>query len=241
MPKRILLVLGAVLVVAGGVAALSAWEAHVINVTAKIENALYVHPDKIEFGTVFPQEYVERDFTVELSGSFLAQTRDRYDNPRVADVDYIIVQKPKPIWLEPETCGQEFEDIEEAREYCLYNSTDYDCCYLSLCPFLSKLDGDPLDYNDTGVPSYYIPGHWTEDTVPVWVPPTCQEPSPGYATGYLHIDDDPLDIWKVDLKVPPVEGYVGQDWPTNCPVVEEDGATYGCDLWVEVKSIPAVD
>ena len=55
MKKKILLGLVAVVAVAGGVAALSAYEAHVINVTAHIENALYVHPESRDFGTVFPQ------------------------------------------------------------------------------------------------------------------------------------------------------------------------------------------
>src|SRR3990167_2350440 len=74
--------------VAGGVAGMSAFEAHVINVTAKIENALAVNTDPINFGTVFPQEQLDRQFTVDLSRSFL-------EEDRVDDVEYIIRQKPK--------------------------------------------------------------------------------------------------------------------------------------------------
>ena len=55
MKKKILLSIIAVATVIGGVAAMSAYEAHVVNVTAHIENALKViPPEKLVFGTVFP-------------------------------------------------------------------------------------------------------------------------------------------------------------------------------------------
>ncbi|KPJ57425.1 hypothetical protein AMJ49_00605 [Parcubacteria bacterium DG_74_2] len=223
MSKK-LLALGAVLAVVAGVAALSAYEAHVINVTAHIENALDVHPESIAFGTVFPQEYVESDFTVSLSTSFLGAGR-------VDDVEYVIKQKPKPMWDDqtgvPVGCYSGARTIDEARAYCHDYPEDLDCCYLSLCPFLSKLDGDPADMNDYGVPSYYQGTY-------------CEPPYPEYASGYLSkIIDDISDSWLVDLKVPPVAGYVGQDWPESCMewVVAENDVDYGCDLWVEVTYI----
>jgi hypothetical protein len=66
----------------------AAFEAHVINVTARIENALTVPVKFLEYGTVFPQEYLLKDLDISLSGSFL--TEDRVD-----DVEYFIRQKPK--------------------------------------------------------------------------------------------------------------------------------------------------
>ena len=77
MRKKILLGLLAAVVVVGGVAGMSAYEAHVINVTAHIENALRIPTEAIEFGTVFPQEYVEKDFTIFLSDSFLDENQLR--------------------------------------------------------------------------------------------------------------------------------------------------------------------
>ena len=59
MKKKILLGLVAVLIVISGVAGMSAFEAHVINVTAKIENALKVDTTPIDYGTVFPQEALD--------------------------------------------------------------------------------------------------------------------------------------------------------------------------------------
>jgi len=238
--KKILISLVAVLAVVAGVATMSAFEAHVINVTAKIENALSVDPMEIDFGTVFPQEYLERIFTVRLSDSF-------QEEGRVDDVHYVIRQKPKPIWEEPAECGQDFADIDEARAYCHdnYPQVPYDpqnpdwqnyldCCYLSLCPYLSKLDGDPEDNNDTGVPSYYVPATST--------PAHCQTPVPEYATGFLSkLAADISDLWTVDLKVPPVAGFVGQDWPVDCPTVAENEQEYGCDLWIEVTDVSLPD
>jgi hypothetical protein len=196
----------------------AAFEAHVINVTAKIENALTVNPDHIDFGTVFPQEYLEKSFTVELSNSFLEQDR-------INDVEYKIVQKPKPCPLgdnnEPidDTCVK--DDLDGITPH---NPTGWH--YKDLCRFLSKMPGTNNGNNDTGVPSYFSDSG-------------CQEPSDHVAKGVLANYGNPtntMDTWTVDLKVPPVDGYVGQDWPETCMsyVVPEDSTTYGCDLWIEV-------
>ena len=222
--KKVILAVIAVVAIVGGIAAFSAFEAHVINVTAHIENALSVDTTPIEFGTVFPQEYLEEEFTINLSSSFLAEDR-------VDDVEYVINQKPKPIWPQTIDCAESikhiFQDIYEARDYCHDNSQNLNCCYLTLCPFLSKTDGDPEDNNDFEEPSYYDP---KTDTCPI------RQLMPAFGR-LAKSEGDTSDIWIVDLKVPPVRGYVGQDWPAGCPVVDEDSKDYGCDLWIEVTGI----
>jgi hypothetical protein len=87
LKKGGLLVATAAVVIAGA-AAFSAFESHIINVTARIENALSVTEGPLEFGTVFPQEYLTDDIQISLSQSFL-------DEDRVDDVTYVIKQKPK--------------------------------------------------------------------------------------------------------------------------------------------------
>lgn len=89
MKKKILLGLAAAAALTIGVVGMSAFEAHIINVTAHIENALAVNTKGIAFGTVFPQEYIERSFDIALSSSFL-------DEGRVDDVHYMLMQKTKP-------------------------------------------------------------------------------------------------------------------------------------------------
>ncbi len=222
MNKKILLTAGAALAVVAGVVGMAAYEAHVINVTAHIENALYVDTTPIHFGTVFPQEYVERQFTIELSTSFLAENQTR-----LADVNYKIEQKPKCI---DDSSGQHVlcevgADPNNPTACACPNGTTP---MLDLCKFLSKLPQE--DDNDIGEPSYYV------DVEPLG-------PSAGdycqtdrvMAQGHLDKQTgDISDTWTVDLKVPPVAGFVGQDWPINCPTVPENEKDYGCDLWIEV-------
>lgn len=215
MKKKILISIISIIVIVGGVAGFSAFEAHIINVTADITHALRVTIDEIPFGTVVPQEYLERDFTFSLSQGFI-------DTPRLLSVTYDINQKPKPIWPEPVVCEQNFIDEDAARTYCHDNPNDLDCCYLSLCPFLSKNDGDPEDENDISALSYFQ---------------TTSCITPGEASGKLDKDTgDTSDKWVIDLKVPPVKGHVAQDWPANCPTIPAE-AKYGCDLWIEVTGI----
>ena len=89
--KKLLLVLGALLMVVSGVAAVSAYEAHLINVTAHVENAMSVNKDHIDFGTVFPEEWVLDDFIVGVSGSFCAE-----EQTRVSKIDYSVWVEWKP-------------------------------------------------------------------------------------------------------------------------------------------------
>ena len=220
MQKKFILSIVAMVAVIGGVAAMSAFEAHVINVTAHVENALYVSPTEIKFGTVFPQEYMEKEFTIALSDSFKSAGR-------VDDVEYIIKQKPKCI----------SDTIIDKSSPLLYKPLDYathQCPpdyheMLSLCPFLSRLPKDP-EKGDIGMPSYFNGHDCTPSTT-----------QPIYATGRLaKSNEDVSDTWIVDLKVPPVTGTVGQDWPVGCPTVAEED-DYGCDLWVEIVDISTVN
>ena len=58
LKKKVLLGLAALLMVSSGVAMVSAYEAHTVNVTAHVENAIALSPqagwDLGQFGTVFP-------------------------------------------------------------------------------------------------------------------------------------------------------------------------------------------
>ena len=89
--KKVLLVIAALTLVVSGVAAVSAYEAHLINVRAHVENAMSVGVDKIEFGTVFPEEWLLKTFAVGTSESFCAETQTR-----VTKIDYAIFVEWKP-------------------------------------------------------------------------------------------------------------------------------------------------
>lgn len=211
--KKIILTMAAVAAVAAGVVGLSAFEAHIINVTAHIENALDVDTTPIAFGTVFPQEYLQRNFNIALSDSF--RGADRAD-----DIEYKIVQKPKCKADNPSVIPL-YKPVDRNTHQCPQGYT----AMMSLCPYLSKTT---TDANDTGVASYYKgAGQNCADRTGDEV-----------ATGRLSKKDgDVADDWVVDLKVPPIAGAVAQDWPANCPTIAENNKDYGCDLWVEVTGI----
>ena len=90
--KKVLLVLTAVVLVASGVAAVSAYEAHIINVRAHVENAMSVRATEIDFGTVFPEEWMTANFTLGTSESFCADNQTR-----VCKIWYSIWVEWKPI------------------------------------------------------------------------------------------------------------------------------------------------
>ena len=86
--KKAILVVAALLMVVSGIAAVSAYEAHLINVTAHVENALTVDTAKIEFGTVFPQEWLIKDRVIALSTSANATLGEAEGD--LLDVDYTV-------------------------------------------------------------------------------------------------------------------------------------------------------
>lgn len=218
----------------------AAFEAHVINVTARIENALLVHPESLEYGTVFPQEHLDSSFFITFSQSFSTASQRR-----VGNIDYVIKQKPKPREDKIASLG----GVEAARDWCHLNhpvnpgdpnDPYYANCYPSLCPYLSKHpDNLPLPGNDHGLPPFH-------------------NPDLEVASGTLvkfngngnNIGNDPADMWTVDLAVPCFNGYCAQDWADFVhglnPAANPDDymvppalehQVFGCDLWVEVTKI----
>jgi len=217
-----------------GIVGISAYEAHIINVTAQIENALEVNTTPIEFGTVFPQEVMYRDLKISLSSSFLEENDAN-------DVDYVIKQKPKVRVIDSDTGLHDpyavitpdgYPDGIVAHEYCLNESpTDpgdpkdpyYIYCYPNLCGQLSK----HKDVNDQD-------GNDTELNVP-------HDPDQ-FAIGRLvQNENDTEDDWVIDLKVPCFEGMCDQTYDPEFygepfdPRLEHE--VFGCDLWVEVTGI----
>jgi hypothetical protein len=246
----------------------AAFEAHVINVTARIENALNVPIEPISFGTVFPQEYLVRDLPVMLSQSFM-------DESDADDVEYIIRQKPKcgfttdngtqgpfgPTWtghvvvVDPAT--------GEVRIDCDIDMPTVDLQTLPpgatpgqlplLCPYLSKhADGMDDDGNDN------TPGAMNDSSTPAFHKPWTIGPAGEIVwtdtVGRLAKSErDTMDKWVIDLAVPCFGGYCAQDWASfvhshndqanpdefTQPMSNEH-KVFGCNLWVEVTGVSRV-
>jgi hypothetical protein len=94
--KKIALMISALVLVVSGVAAVSAYESHIVNVQAHVENALTVPQDEVNFGTVFPEEFLVKQITIELSDSF------KNNQTRVSNVTYDVYVHCKDGTLYPD-------------------------------------------------------------------------------------------------------------------------------------------
>lgn len=259
--KKILLGIAAVGVTLVGASMFAAFEAHVVNVTARIENALQVTTKAIEFGTVFPQEHLDQPLEVALSRSFL-------DEDRVDDVSYFIRQKPKCALtneagteiIGPTATGHVNvnPDTGEVTIDCGDAPVDTDGEPLpgtwgvlpSLCEYISK-EGE--DQNDGTLPSFHQPWQVVRNDAgtPVDLTDDFYELDWNDTLGYMsQLAQDVVDNWNIDLAVPCFGGYCAQDWadfvhginPIANPndytqSIDNEHKVFGCDLWVEVSDV----
>ena len=250
MKAKIIIGIGTIGISIATLPLFAAFEAHVINVTAKIENALFVHQELLEYGTVFPQEAFDSSFFISFSQSFSEAAQKR-----VGRVNYVIKQKPMPREAFRDQLG-----VEAARDWChehipdpLYQGYDPNDpawqeylanCYPSLCPYLSKHPDNipatgPNAFNDKGLPSFHNPDLEVASGTLV-----------KFNQNGTTIGNDPSDTWTVDLHVPCFMGFCAQDWAdfvhTENPAADPDlfvlppdleHETFACDLWTEVTKI----
>lgn len=101
MKKKLLLIIAALVMVVSGVAAVSAYEAHLINVTAHVENALDVDTTAIDFGTVFPQEFIKFHRVIDLSTSAIAEKGDLPGDLESVTLQAYAEWKPIPADADP--------------------------------------------------------------------------------------------------------------------------------------------
>ena len=232
MKQKIVLGLGALATTLAVLPLFAAFEAHVINVTARIENALNVPVKYLEFGTVFPQEKLEKPVDIMLSQSFL-------DEDRVDDVEYFIRQKPKCAitWNNgteyDNAMGEDGTHIHTRTGHIKFDAVDvpYVDCGLpprelttdpnvghgvetwgvlpDLCPYLSK-HSEIVREDENGNPVY-------EDGVL----PSFHEAWSYFGHQITWNDvkgrlaksaQDIKDTWMIDLAVPCFGGYCAQDW-----------------------------
>ena len=260
--KKILLSLGALAAVMIALPMFSAFEAHVINVTAQIENDLSVPLKSINFGTVFPQEHLDKPLGIRLSDSFIAEGR-------VDDVEYIIRQKPKcgvttnngTVLVGPTATGHVIPTIDnpltpedESKGGTAYTincgSAPADMptqgtwgVLPSLCEYISKngRDEDGLETNNDDVtPSFHKP-FTVSSSIVSWL-----DTRGRLTKGGQDVQDD----WIIDLAVPCFGGYCAQDWENfvlginpnavaadYVQSIDNEHKVFGCDLWVEVESV----
>ena len=92
---KLLTMVAVIVAMASSVAAVSAFEAHTINVTAHIENALFVDTDDVAFGTIFPEEWFKIKRVIGVSSSALGEFGSA--TGELTSVEYSIFAECKPL------------------------------------------------------------------------------------------------------------------------------------------------
>lgn len=230
--KKILLGFGALTLALVSASLVAAFEAHVVNVTATIENALEVSPTEIAYGTVFPQESLDRTVDITLSESFMGEGG-------VDAVSYDVKQKPKC----SDGQGNYGRVTEDDQGNFICEDDGYRILPI-LCPYLSKEElTEDGDGNNDGarIPAFHGPiADWTPSDTETWK-------TDGQLDKTIR---DIWDQWNLDLRVPCFEGECSQDWddyvrhenenadPDDYDQPEEnEHLLFGCDIWLEVTGV----
>mgnify|MGYP001613098751 CR=1 FL=1 len=226
--KKLLIGFGALALALVVMPMFAAFEAHVVNVTATIENALSVPVKPIQFGTVFPQETLAETLDITLSQSFK-------DQNRVDQVSYFIRQKPKCAWSwqingvwNIDQGSTQSGHVDDAGVVTCPDAVNVpenpngtpptgdgipDNATWGqlplLCPYISKhseairdTQGNIKGYEDGALNSFHQP--WTV------VPSSSLDWND--VDGTLTTGNDETDTWTIDLAVPCFGGFCAQDW-----------------------------
>jgi hypothetical protein len=183
--KKAVLIVAALLMVVSGVAAVSAYEAHAVDIKAHVENALATPYYEIDFGTMFPQESAERTIEIGLSESFRKQDR-------LSSVRYVVAWENKTIeghpGVEDPDCDGFFEPIRQ---------------------FITLEDADS-EPGDGVYPADTIPNWLNNGCPPNWVDGVdlagwgVMNTNPCTPDEW---DDDTCDSWHIIFDVPVFDGY----------------------------------
>ena len=176
MKKGILIVFALMLVVTGLIAA-AAFEAHVVDVRAHVENALWVDPLEVNYGNyTFPQESLDEYVCIGLTNSFTNNNQTR-----LCDVHYALYWEPKPIAGHLPVPGQQ--------EIC---DPDGDGNFTPIAPFI-QVQASDLPVDNVKGPGISPPG---------WVPAAAF----GWGTLDKFLGDT-CDTWGLKFDVPVFEGW----------------------------------
>jgi hypothetical protein len=250
--KKLILIVAALVMVASGVAAVSAYEAHVVNVTAKVENALMlrygqttdnVEPLHVAYGTVFPEEWAKIHFNVELSQSFLATEDEGY----VDNVTYELWAERKEIPAEVDTTNMCFDNISGTLYYCWMGEALWVGRGIGAADWPSDLAGDPTggavtDNCPDGVTELGAPGD-----LQLVGPIAANQMAIPFAGPFVLDGGDPVHIIGVGFDVPAFAGYYNEhtdvcpkpsrrDSPTwVIPANDKRHVPGGVDLGIDLK------
>jgi hypothetical protein len=192
--KRFLLLIAGLAVILVGVVSFAAFESHIVKIRAHVESATYTTPYDIDFGTVFPQEAVDKWCGPHDGGEGTALSEECF-GPSCPPTD----GKCAKIWLSTSFLAQGRVKDVTYDVYCETPSPckagDAECAGGTkpqpITPYIKLYDSDPKDGNDEVVTANLncVPG---------------EKPSL-WATGKLHTygrDGDKVDWWDMTFCAP---------------------------------------
>ena len=213
-------------------------EARLINVVARIIEVEFSPVGPLEYGAVFPQEKLDKTFSITLSQSFIAGA----GTVNSGLINYVIKQRPECV---NNSNPNDHPRVDEV-------SGNFVCPAGShlmpfLCPYLSKheitADGTAGENDGLGLNAFHGLPNWTAATTL-----TLSQQTYGHLSA---AGNDLADQWDINLDVPCFNGSCAQDWPDfvknqsgNPGINPADytadpaslGVVYGCDLWIEDTS-----
>jgi hypothetical protein len=240
--KKIVLPILALVLIASGVTAVSAYEAHLINVESHVENALSVTPTHIDFGNVFPEEWLSENLTVQTSQSFRDENQDR-----VTSVNY-------SVWVEWKTCpGMDYAYLDNDQWVPgtgFYNWLGY-FTYIAIDPVIMTAEAIGGDLILVGEPPPGTPGtaaKWIVDA-PVSlhkVPPDANEEDeimvfidvPVFEGSYNSLTDPepkPSGLNDPTWIIP--DGSMDYTDLPRHPLYDPDGMDFGLDIKIQVIDV----
>jgi len=221
--KKVLLIGTAIVMVLSGVAAVSAYEAHVVNVTAHVENAIETSlavGETTEFGTVFPQEWHKAHVTVELSLSAIEELADEVNPLTSVNITLYAEWKEVPV-------DAQGDPIQPLAAYHMINTTKYypwlgEALWVGTGVGYDRPDdllGDPAVADNAAELAAYIAAHPGVLGVGylAWVGPAPVSPAMAVSTGHTFtLDASTTDILVgIGLDVPVFDGFYN---PATDPV-----------------------
>lgn len=195
--KKVLLVLVALVLVLSGVAMVSAYEAHIINVKAHVENAMSVSVSRFYFGTVFPEEFFVKNFNVGTSGSFCSATQ----GGRASMVNTIDYQ----IWAEWKV-KTDPDGVPNSGDETYYEWLG-EALWLAKAPVPDLEPDGVTDLADDTFPTRTI---WTNIGSAPSGPPGVKQVLTGLQLHKPAVGTPDIDPWKLALDVPVFEGYYNE-------------------------------
>lgn len=243
MKHKAILIFAALLMVVSGVAAVSAYEAHIINVTAHVENALAVDTTKAEFGVMFPQEWNKIKKEVKLSTSAIAELPVEFGvTGDLKSVSFKIYAE----WKVDEDYGTGANHLPDVT----IGTGDY-------WAWIGEWLWVAQDATQTATNPMSVPTEWTNvGAAPDYTttPPTMVKP---VTTTAMTLTDGSVHYVDILFLAPCFEGYYNSEtdtkpswWPSEWttpgpwPLIAstdarhlEDGVDLGCDIKIQVTDI----